>query len=132
MGRQRRSGEDDRSGSGIGKINANALFTRHGRLWGRCTNHLCYRSKFQATPPSPRCTMLTRAEWMCAVKINAHCCSGRKELPPQHCKAGGGGGAWNSEENRSFSIAERTERLVSPLRMRVYFEDTGMTRRGPT
>ena len=47
-------------------------------------------------------------------------------MPPQLCKAGGGGGAWNSEQKRNFSFAERTERLVSFFRMRVYFDDTGI------
>ena len=78
-----------------------------------------------SAPRSPGGTMLTGAEWTCAVKINAHCRPERKTIPPQLCKAGGGGGAGNSEQKRSSPFPERRARLASLSRMRVYFDDTG-------
>ena len=52
-------------------------------------------------------TMLTGAEWTCAVKINAHCRSERKTIPPQLCKAGGGGAP--GTQNRSEALPLRKE-----------------------
>ena len=51
--------------------------------------------------------MLTGAEWTCAVKINAHCRPERKTIPPQLCKAGGGGAS--GTQNRSDAFPLRKE-----------------------
>ena len=58
-------------------------------------------------PPLPRGTMLSGAEWTCAVKINAHCRPERKTIPPQLCKAGGGGAP--GTQNRSEALPFRKE-----------------------